>query len=69
VTFRVFSVWKGAPTTDFTLHVTAVSEDDAYEEFRQGEQYVVFEDVKPSIKDNPVLKPESVGTVGKVPSR
>lgn len=50
VAFRVFSVWKGAPTTDLTLYVTALSEDDAYEEFRQGEQYVVFADINPSIK-------------------
>lgn len=50
MTFRVFSVWKGAPPKDFTLHVTALSEDDAYEEFRQGEQYVVFADINPSIK-------------------
>ena len=45
VTFTVFESWKGAPRRDFTLHVTALSEDDAYEDFRPGEQYVVFADV------------------------
>ena len=52
VAFRVFSVWKGAPTTDFTLYITALSEDDAYEEFRQGEQYVVFADINSSMKSD-----------------
>jgi|SRR5687767_2876399 hypothetical protein len=45
VTFTVFSVWKGAVGRDFTLHVTAFSEDDAYEDFKQGEHYVVFAEV------------------------
>jgi hypothetical protein len=50
VAFTVFRVWKGDPKAALTLHVTALSEDDAYEEFRQGEQYVVFADVNPASK-------------------
>ena len=45
VSLTVFSVWKGAVGRDFTLHVIAFEEDDAYQEFKQDEQYVVFADI------------------------
>lgn len=49
VTFTVFTVWKGEPPRDFTLYVSGLGEDDAYEEFRRGEQYVVFAALNPTV--------------------
>jgi hypothetical protein len=50
VSFNVYSVWKGAVGRDFTMHVIAFEEDDAYQEFKQGEEYVVFADVNEPAK-------------------
>src|SRR5262249_39984120 len=45
VTFDVSTICKGAVGGHFTLHVTAISEDDAFTSFRKAEEYMVFADV------------------------
>jgi hypothetical protein len=50
VTLDVSTVWKGSVRRRLTLHVTGLSEDDAYTSFEVGEEYVVFANVNPPEK-------------------
>lgn len=42
VSFDVSRVWKGLVGKRFVLHVAREQEDDAFEEFERGSEYLVF---------------------------
>ena len=47
VSLDVGRVWKGAVGKQVTLHIAREGEDDAYDSFERGREYVVFANMNP----------------------